>query len=340
MQYRRHPDYWQFDPKGNRLPYIDAIRTFAIADPVGRNTAFRTGKIDLSAAFNNPRDLRSLLRTNPNVLIQEFPSIGGSAIAFRLDTAPWSDVRVRRAMALAIDFDTWAQTVFDVPRAVMSGKVNGSWYGLKDQTIPAVTEICGCPWYQYDPKRAKELLAEAGYKPGDINLHVQYFAYQPDVPYTFELWAAYWKAIGVNTQLTSMDYTVIRPMVDRGSWTDMTNSYLCCPGPSTPDAVVASVLPGTNWAAAHGNVNDPVLTSLAKEYLASYRDEAKRLALLRQIHARWLDQVYDWTWNTAGRYSLFSARLRNYQPTIGLRGSDPPHSLMIAWFDDDWSFAR
>jgi peptide/nickel transport system substrate-binding protein len=277
------------------------------------------------------------LKTNPTTLVTEFEPTGSGGSAFRLDKAPWSDVRVRRAMVLAIDFDTWAETVFEASRAIIAGRFAGFWYDLKDQSIASVTEICGCPWYTYDPKRAKELLAEAGYPNGLNNVAVDYFAYSVAVPPTFELYAAYWKAIGVTVQLKSMDYTVIRSLVDRGAWTDITNSYLCCPAPTTADEVVKSLVPGHSWNGYHGNLNDPVIASLAQEYLASYRDEAKQKDLLRQIHVRYLDQVYDWPWQAARPYGTIPARLRNYQPTISRRGSDPPHTLMLAWIDDAWA---
>ncbi len=342
MQYRRNPDYWQFDPKGNRLPYLDGISLFAMADGIARNTAFRTGKIDSGQAYTTATELRAVLKTNPTTLVQELPGIPSTTgNAFRLDKQPWSDVRVRRAMILAIDFDTYAKTVFEVPFASIAGRMHGGWYGLKDHKIATVTEVCGCPWYTYDPKRAKALLAEAGFPNGLNNVAVDYYAYGNSVPVTFELYASYWKAIGVNVQLKSMDYTVIRPLIDRGAWTDITNSYLCCPSATTAEEVVKALLPDREWAKNHGNINDPVLTSLAQEYLVSYRDEAKQKALLRQIHARYLDQAYDWPWSaTQNSRATIPARLRNYQPTVTRLGNDPAHVLMLGWIDNDWALNK
>jgi peptide/nickel transport system substrate-binding protein len=337
MQFRRHPDYWQFDPKGNRLPYIDALHNFVIADGAARNTAFRTGKIDSGGSFPNPTELRNLLKTNPTTLVQEFEGTGsGVGNAFRLDRAPWSDVRVRRAISLAIDYDTWAQTIFEVPAANLGMRIAGIWYGLKDQKIKTLTDVCGCPWYQYDPKRAKELLAEAGY-PNGFNATMEFYAYGIDVPATMELFASYWKAIGVNVLLKSMDYTVFRANVDRGNWTDMTNSFLCCPTPTSGEEALTSLIPGHAWNAQAGFINDPVLLPLVDEYAASFRDEAKQRDVFRQIHARYLDQVYDIPRSSARAYTAFAARLRNYQPSINRLGGDAPHTLMHAWIDNAWA---
>ena len=338
MKYRRHPEYWQFDPKGNRLPYLDGAYVAIIPDGTARNVAFRTGKVDLGTDTATPSTARQLLKSNPTTLFQEFAAIATTGNAFRLDKAPWNDIRVRRAMIMAIDFEAWAQTVYEVSPTGIGGRLNGSWYGLKDQSIATVTEICGCLWYQYNPKRAKELLAEAGF-PNGFNAAFEYYIYNNQVPPTMELYTSYWKAIGVTVQIKSMDYTVFRANIDRGSWTDMTDSFLCCPGPTTPEEVVKSLVPGHTWNPFHGWLDDPALTSLAKEYLASYKDAAKQKDLLRQIHARYLDLAIDWPWATNRTLTAFAPRMRNYQPTISRIGGDAL-TLAVAWIDDDWAFRK
>ncbi len=343
MKYRRNPDYWRFDAKGNRLPYMDGIQNFAIFDGIARNTAFRTGKIDAGAAFATPTDMRNLLKTNPTTLVQQtlVSPVGTTGNTFRLDKAPWSDVRVRRAMVLAIDFDAWAQAVYEAPQAHIQTQFAGGWYGLKDQSIKTVSEVCQCPWYTYDPQRAKALLAEAGF-PNGLNAVAEFYSYTNEVAPTFELYAAYWKAIGVTVALKSMDYTIIRALVDKGLWTDITDSYLCCPGPTTAEEMIKSLVPGHAQNPMRGNLNDPVLTGLVAEHLASYKDEAKQLALLRQMHARFLDQAYGFPWGSSITVGTpFAPRLRNYQPTVNMRAAtDLSHALALTWIDDGWAFGK
>ncbi len=142
---RRNPDYWASDQRGNRLPYLDAYQIAIIPDTAARLTAFRTGKADQGATVASSQELRALMRTNPTTLVQERPysSNTGVGVGFRLDKAPWNDVRVRRAMALAFDYQTASQSMFEVP-ATLAARFSPMWYE-GGNTLTELTKICGCP---------------------------------------------------------------------------------------------------------------------------------------------------------------------------------------------------
>ena len=339
---RRNPDYWATDQvdagKGDRLPYLDAYRIVVIPDATAQIIAFRTGKIDNGSA-STPEQVRILLKALPNLLIQELNRAGGSpaqeaGIGFRLDKTPWKDVRVRRAMSLAIPYDEWSQTIY--------GQPYGAWFmfpGIfigRPNTDEAFTQDCGCPWYTYDPKRAKQLLSEAGY-PNGFNADLENGLRAYDA--SFELVASYWSKIGVNVSLKNLDYTIYRPKMDTGVWTDLTFHFKTPVVISMYGAVqhLAPGHPDNSWT---GWVNDPKITALVKEFEASYTDEAKIKALFVQLRSYWLDQVYDIPIAVGRARSIFSPRLRNYQSaTHGLLLSDS-RVIINTWIDDDWSLAR
>ena len=88
----------------------------------------------------------------------------------RTDKAPFSDVRVRRAMSMAIDRKGIIDAVYEgvgvlnppVPAALRSGRSRWTSSARARQ------------YYKYDPAAAKKLLAEAGLPnglPGDDGLH-------------------------------------------------------------------------------------------------------------------------------------------------------------------------
>ncbi len=340
---RRNPDYWLTDTvkggEGNRLPYMDRVRMAIIIDPSAQIAAFRSGKLDFAIGFVGPEGVRALLKSNPTTLVQERPAspYGVGSTAFRLDKAPWNDVRVRRAMSLAIDYDTFSQSLYQVPFNGTSG-VAGAWYGQMLNTVEVLAKDCGCPWYSYNPTLAKQLLAEAGY-PNGFTTTFEYHAYGQSWTEDFETQAGYWGKIGVNVGIRNLDLTVFRPQMDRGAWENL-GMYFLFPAPSSIYGSVPHLVPGHLLNPVYGWINDPKITAWVKEFEASYRDLDKQKDLVRQIRAHFLDQVYTIPRALGRGYSLFSPRLRNYQPVNTPLISEIARPVITAWIDEDWSFAK
>ena len=80
---------------------------------------------------------------------------------------PLADLRVRQALAYAIDMDAIVETLF-----------NGKAQAAKSYTAPGDWLNAEIPTYKYDPEKAKELLKEAGW-PSDYTLDVVYYYDDP-----------------------------------------------------------------------------------------------------------------------------------------------------------------
>ncbi len=341
MNLRRNPDYWMKDPVwGNQLPYLDGRKIAIIPDATARLAAFRTGKIDTGASLTSPTEVRQFVRTNPTTLFQEWgPSPNYTpTVGFRLDKEPWNDVRVRQAMSLAIDYDLWSQTLYEVP---FNGgvAVNGAWTGA-DQTIKTLAKECGCDWYTGpDVKRAKQLLAEAGYPKG-FTTTIEYWAYNQKHTEGHEFLSASWKEIGVTAQVKLTDYPIFRANLDKGAWTDIGGWVFTFPQPSDMQNAVTHFVPGQGQNANTGWINDAKLTAWVKEFEVSYKDLAKQKALLTQIRGYYLDQVYSIPWANGNTYNMIPPRLRNHQNNTNALLSNDGSNLAVTWIDDAWSFAR
>ncbi len=342
ITFRRNPDYWLFDD-GNRLPYLDGRRIVVIPDNSAATTAFRTGKVDFGANVQPAGGLagvKAFMSARPTTLVQERLIGSANCVCFRLDKEPWSDVRVRRALSLAIDYEAFSQTINGIPALNTSTLINGFWHG-SDEKLTTVTEVCGCPWYTYDPQKAKALLAEAGFPKG-FSTTLAFFPYTQSTIESVELDAAYWKAIGVDAKLLSQDYTVYRANVDRGGWENLGYSFTCCPNPPTTIyGVMEALILGGGRNPQQGFINDPKMTALAKEVTASYKDETKQRELVRQARAYFLDQVFMIPTVGGFSYGMISPRLRNFQPSIKHPSpSSGPLGIVYAWIDDDWAFNK
>ena len=169
--YSRNNNYWMTDPvgpgKGNRLPYLDAVRFLIIPDTSTRQAAFRTGKIDqMNFNFDDAAKTRKQL---PNIKELSVPGLGAPSTPIRIDVAPFTDVRVRRALMMATDFQTIVTTLYPGPAPQIVtwpySKTPGyedMYLGLDDPEMPAsVKEL-----YTYNPDKAKQLLKDAGFPNG------------------------------------------------------------------------------------------------------------------------------------------------------------------------------
>ncbi|MDX1417038.1 MAG: ABC transporter substrate-binding protein, partial [Candidatus Promineifilaceae bacterium] len=144
----RFDGYWQ-----EGYPYLDQVVIEPIPDDTVRETALLGGEVDWVLTIA-PQNYQSLV-DNPDIVVDTAPQLSYDYIGMNLTRAPFDDVRVRQAIALAIDRDTLCQAGF---------------FGLCETIQGPVGS--GSPWdfnyepYDRDVERAKELLAEAGYPDG------------------------------------------------------------------------------------------------------------------------------------------------------------------------------
>jgi len=104
----RNPDYFI-----EGLPYLDRVVFTTVQDNQARNTAVRTGDLDLITHVTG--NFISLLRNDPTVVIPEGDGSSGQfyALLFNTRRAPFDDMKVRQAIAHALDRETITQLALD-----------------------------------------------------------------------------------------------------------------------------------------------------------------------------------------------------------------------------------
>lgn len=140
-------DYWGGAPQVDRLEMIQML------EAAPRITALEAGDIDIT--WNLPPDLTDRLKSNPAVVYDAVPSYNYYFMWFNNAREPFTDVRVRQAMAEAVDVDAIVKNVL--------GGLGTPAVSAIPAAIPGAGENEDIP---FDPENAKKLLAEAGYPDG------------------------------------------------------------------------------------------------------------------------------------------------------------------------------
>ena len=179
----KNPNYWGFDEKypENRLPYVDELTALIMREEATRLAALRSGKIDYLGVVGNNQiksidQVESLARTNPEIAQWPFVERSGYAFGVNVNNPPFNDIRVRKAMQMALDLETINNTFFkgraDTTPHGQIGESHKGWFIPFDEWPEEVKQ-----GYMYNPEGAEKLLDEAGYPRGadGIRFKTSYF---------------------------------------------------------------------------------------------------------------------------------------------------------------------
>ncbi|QCR33751.1 ABC transporter substrate-binding protein [Lysinibacillus sp. SGAir0095] len=149
----KNEEYWQ-----EGLPKLDTIIFRAIPDNSARLNALMTGEIDLADGIN-PSDA-STVESNADLQLIERPSMNVGYLGLTNTRPPFDNKLVRQAVNYAIDKQAIVDAFFQGRAEVAVNPMPPSIGGYNE-------EIAG---YEYNPEKAKKLLAEAGYDGSEIEL--------------------------------------------------------------------------------------------------------------------------------------------------------------------------
>jgi len=203
ITFKRNPDYWgtwKYQGKEYKLPFADKLVFPLIKDKSTQLAAIQTGKIDAGTSLPAKHKKR-LIKGAPELKFKTFWSGSTTLVSFRFDRPdlPTHDLRVRQALNMAIDRQGIVDAVFG-GEAVVEMRPFG-----ENSVVPAVKDAPEefAMLYEYNPKRAKQLLAEAGY-PNGFEIGFLYHGSEDNTALA-EMIEYYWKQVGVRTKLDPQD---------------------------------------------------------------------------------------------------------------------------------------
>jgi peptide/nickel transport system substrate-binding protein len=200
----RNPNYWGHDERypQNKLPYIDTVKHLHIPDDAEALAAMRAGKIDIIDCVP-PVQAQEMRKTNPEILQILTPLPPTISLDPRIDVAPFNDIRVRKAMQMAIDLPTIAKsyyqgTVEPYPDTLSSRYMKKWDFGFPYEEWPQDLK----DEYAYNPTKARQLLADAGYPRGFKTNIVADTAGDMNV---LEIVKSYFAQIGIDMEIRKME---------------------------------------------------------------------------------------------------------------------------------------
>jgi ABC-type transport system substrate-binding protein len=299
-------EYWD----GQRIPKLDKLSLLPIPDPGARASALLAGQVDWIEA-PAPDALKRMTAGPFNIVSCPYPQVWSWHFN-RIEGSPWNDIRVRKAVNLAIDRAAIVELLGGYATEATGHVPKGDpWYGSPSFEI------------RTDVQEAKRLLTEAGYGPSKplkikiltspsgsgqmmplmINEHIQQSLKAVNVEVSLEVveWQALldlWRAGGKSPQVkgangVNIAYSTQDPFT---AFARQLRSDLTAPL-------------GVNF----GYYNDPEMDKLLAQAQATFDVEARDEALAK-VHTKMVDEaLFLWVVHDKGPRAM-STKVKGFVP--------------------------
>ena len=333
FEYTRNPNYWAFDEKWpeNRLPYIEKIYGLVIVEHATRIAGLRAGTIDYighpgSTQIFDINQSQSLQRTNPEINQYPWSQRSDNCSAINTLNAPFDDVRVRRAMQMALDLETMNSTYYKglggtIPRGIV-GRKFPAYMTPYEQWSEELKR-----YYSYDPAGAEALLDEAGYPRGadGIRFKTEFLHFDRFPVSWSEFMVSYWRQIGVEIDIltpTQAEHTARRIA---GDW--VLTSTAC-----GTEADPMIIVPGFLSTNARSGVHDAQYDAWYDAALNASTIEEQQ-GLIKQMDMRYIEQHWMIWGPWAPQYNVAQSWIMGYNGE-GIIGGNTTHSVFSRlWID-------
>jgi peptide/nickel transport system substrate-binding protein len=317
--FKRNPDYYR-----EGQPYVDGVEWLVITDESTGLAMYRTGQIDCGPGTSwavRQQDLDSLKKTHPHLKYQDFQSQSGSGITMRTDMPPFNDVRVRRAISHAIDRQALIEAVWG--RGEPTPAVSR---GLVEWSLPIEQLGPGAKYYQYDPKEARRLLAEAGYPKGFKTPLIVSSGYGRDLLDDVQMIMRFLKDVGIEAELKIQEHGAYTATTVQGKYEGMIRGPIGIA--FEPDRRLYRAY-AADSSLNTGHVNDPTLSEMVKAQRRT-KDLQARKQLIHDIQRYEAEHQYYVYLNSNTITASWQPYVMNFSPN---QGFDYGNRAAALWLD-------
>ena len=181
IKYVKNPNYWQ-----SGKPYLDRIEFYMVTDPVTSIMSFKKGEAQVIFGIT-PTEAKDL-KSGYNIVTTDIKPIVVLLPDGKNPDSPWYNKKVREALEYAIDKPSLATSIGEgYYEAVSQFATSNSVFFNPAATIR-----------NYDPSKARQLLAEAGFPNGFKTKIYALTTYDKDILVAIQ---TYLKEIGIDAEL-------------------------------------------------------------------------------------------------------------------------------------------
>ncbi len=301
VELKLNPHYW------GRKPTVRHVIMKTITDDTARLAALKTGEVDMimQVPYSKVEEVR---KTKGLKTARLFPTGSSVFIAFKYlsKETPWSDPRVREAIGLAIDKEA-------ITKKLLKGQV-GTFGFLARGDLGFDPTIYPFP---YDPVRARQLLAEAGYASG-FSMDLPYIAgAATGIRETAEAVALYLRRVGIKATpkpLEGPDFVQFVLQASRDPTKDYVAIFIgALAGQAEPTTGLVTMFSAVTPFAWYRNaaVNEVILRA------SMTLDDSERAALIKKIQRMIVDDKgFVKLWDVASVFGIKSCI--RFKPVRGM----------------------
>ena len=323
LLYTRNPNYFI-----SGLPYTDGVEVIIDRDPASRFASWLSGRYDFGPEYQHVvrrTDLEVARPRKPGLQTAEYIWFTGGYAAAKLDQEPFKDLRVRRAMGRAMN---WQEFLDSSPHALGQGAPNPAVPAAATEWSIPIAELTaeGRELYTQDIAAARRLLAQAGY-PNGFKVPCESTAgYGPDYVDRMSVTLKNWKAAGIDTDLKLKEYGAYISTTIYGKFEKLTFGLRGAQVVADP-YLYASLMPGQPLNSA--GVNDGRLAEMIKLQRRT-TDPVKRRDIMWDIQRHVAHQAYYLYDASQKVVSAWEPYVKNFAPNNGF---DYGGRLMAVWLD-------
>lgn len=196
-----NPNYW------GEKPSVQHVEISIVPDSSTMSMMFQNGELDiLDCDYIDAAVVNSTYKTQYADDIVTSNRLGTTYMALNENVEPLNDVKVRKAIQMAIDRQTILDTVYNGDGNLVDGIYPKGLIGYTEDNEG---------WLKYDPEQAKSLLAEAGYADGFTMEIAADNSSSDSTLLVIQIVQQYLQQIGINAEIKSYD---------PASWLDLRKS--------------------------------------------------------------------------------------------------------------------